>query len=603
MARLLLPRRLLHIVRRPIHVDVEDGLGTPVKTLRFDESLRLGYGEHCELRLDGEGGPEIVCGLERTRGPFRIWTPTAPGDGDEHVEIQVDGQPLTAPTQDIGPGSRVEVFDRRTGRRYKLLVEPRPPWLVRPRNLTFLVLVLAMAGILYGAYFYYSLESAQTQLHVAEERLRQAESDVERARRSVLEVEKRLAATQGEFASAIRDIKHAQSVSERAIRTEFDLQLAALTERARAELQRISERDVEARERLQAETRTQVAELRQELEDRMVGTYQEFNRVEERLIQSLGARLEAMEPAGARFKRVLADSRDAALFVRTSYDVEFARMGHTVTQQTFGTGFFVSDSGLALAARHVLFPWHYDRELQVLVALGLARVREDTVTWSIWTADTRVFAGEDETGAPRFDQDTVWSSRAQARAMRHLYSPPLEFTEEWVEAPVGTVAIPVPVPGADDVAVLQLMQFEQPVVALPITQREIEPLDETLVLGYPFSRLEDGRAVPQGVTGFVRRVSEQVLELDTALNPGISGGPVLNRDGDVIGMAVGVLQSEVYGLAIRARDLRRVLGDAATRVQSEEARLQALGCDPGDVDGVFDARTWQAYRCEQERQN
>jgi hypothetical protein len=59
-------------------------------------------------------------------------------------------------------------------------------------------------------------------------------------------------------------------------------------------------------------------------------------------------------------------------------------------------------------------------------------------------------------------------------------------------------------------------------------------------------------------------------------------------------MAIGVLQSDVYGLAIRARDLRRVL---------EEARLQALGCDPGQVDGVFDARTWEAYGCERAGKN
>ncbi len=603
MPRLLLPRRLLHIVRRPIHVDLEDGVGSALKTLEFDESLRLGYGEQCELRLDGEGGPEIVCGLERAHGPFRIWTPTEPGKRDERVEIQVDGRPLTEPARDIGPGSRVEVFDRRTGRHYRLLVEPRPPWLMRPRNLALIVLVLAAIGIGYGAYFYYSLEGAQTQIQFAEERLRQAESDVERARRSLLEVEQRLAATEGEFALAIRDIKQAQSVSERAIRTEFDLQIASLTERARAELQRISERDVEARERLQAETRAQMAELRQELEDRMVGAYQEFKRVEQRLVQSVGARLAAMEPAGARFKRVLQSTRAAALFLRTSYDVEFARAGNVVTQQTFGSGFFVSDGGLALAARHVLFPWHYDRELQVLVALGLARVLTDTVDWSMWTADARVLAGEDATGAPRFDADTVWSSRSQTRALRHLYSPPLQFTEEWVEAPVGAVTIPVPVPGSDDVAVLQLMQFEEPVVRLPIAQHEAEPLDEALVLGYPFSRLEDGRAVPQGVTGFVRRVSERVLELDTALHPGLSGSPILNRDGEVIGMAVGVLQSEAYGLAIRARDLRRVLADAAARVRDEEARLQALGCDPGEVDGRFDARTWQAYACERERQN
>jgi S1-C subfamily serine protease len=182
--------------------------------------------------------------------------------------------------------------------------------------------------------------------------------------------------------------------------------------------------------------------------------------------------------------------------------------------------------------------------------------------------------------------------------VRLLYSPPLAFTQEWVEAPIGAVTIPVPIAGSDDVAVLQLMQFDEPVSSLVFATQQVEPLDEALALGYPFSRLEDGRAMPQGVTGFVRRVTENVLELDTALNPGLSGGPILNRDGEVIGMAVGVLQSDVYGLAIRARDLRKALEDTAARVRAEELRLQALGCDPGQIDGVFNAHTWEAYRCE-----
>ena len=147
------------------------------------------------------------------------------------------------------------------------------------------------------------------------------------------------------------------------------------------------------------------------------------------------------------------------------------------------------------------------------------------------------------------------------------------------------------------------MKFDAPVASLDLAAGTAEPLDEALALGYPFSRLEDGRAVPQAVTGFVRRVTEEILELDTALSPGVSGGPILNRAGEVIGMAVGVLESDVYGLAIRARDLRRTLDDTAVRVRSEEARLQALGCAPGDVDGVFDERTWAAYVCERARGN
>jgi S1-C subfamily serine protease len=601
MVRLLLPRKLLQIVRRPIYVDLEDGLTSARQRLAFEDSLRLGYGEHCELRLDGEAGPEVICNLERARGPFRIWTPTEPGERDERVEVLVDGHALTGATQDIGPGSRVEVFDRRNGRRYRLVVEPQPPWLLQPRNLAFVVLVLAMAGVLYGVYFYYSLEGAQTQLEVAEERLRDAESDVERARTSLQEVERRLTATQGEFASSIRELKLAQSVSERAIRTEFDLQLAALVERARAEFARMSERDVEARARLQADTRAEVAALMQELEDRMVGTYQEFKRVEERLIRSLAARLETMEPTGARFKRVLQDARGAALFIRTTVEVQFARAGEVVIQQSFGSGFFISEGGLALTARHVLFPWHYDRELQVLVSLGLVSIREDTVEWSIWTADQQVLAGEDASGAPRFNAHTAWSSRSEDRAVRHLYSPAIDFSEERVEAPVGAVTIPFPVSGPDDVAVMQFMQFAEPAVNLAIAAGQAEPLDEALAVGYPFSRLEDGVSAAQGVTGFVRRVTENLLELDTALSPGSSGGPVLNRDGDVIGMAIGVLESDVYGLAVPARYLRRVLEDAAARVRSEEARLEALGCNPGQVDGVFDGRTWEAYGCERAR--
>jgi len=603
MARLLLPRKLLHVVRRPIHVDLEDGLGSAPRRLEFDDSLRLGYGEHCELRLDGESGPEVICNLERAQGPYRIWTPTDPAERDERVEILVDGHALTGPAQDIRPGSQVEVHDRRSGRRYRLVVEPKSHWLVQPKNIAFIVLVLAMAAVLYGVYFYYSLEGAQTQLEVAEERLRQTESDVDRARRSLREVEQRLATTEGQFAVAIRDVKQAQSVSARAIRAEFELQLAALTERARNELQRISERDVEARARLQADARAEVAALRQELEERMVGAYQEFKRVEERLILSLGARLAAVEPAGARFKRVLQDARGAALFMRTTYDIELTREGEVITQQSFGSGFFISDVGFVLGARHVLFPWHYDRDLQVLVSLGLVSVREETVDWSIWTTDARVLEGEDASGARRFSRETAWSSRSPDRAVRHLYSPPMKFTEEWVEAPVGAITVSVPVPGGDDVAVLQLMRFDEPAVSLSFATQKVEPLDEALALGYPFSRLEDGRAVPQGVTGFVRRVTENMLELDTALNPGSSGGPILNRDGDVIGMAIGVLHSDVYGLAIRARDLRRVLDDATSHVRNEEARLQALGCDPGPVDGVFDARTWHAYGCERTRKN
>ncbi len=602
MTRLWQTHRLFRAARGPIHVDLEEGLKSDPRKLTFNESLKLGYGEHCEVRLDGESGPEEVCSLERARGPYRLWVAPGTSGSEGNIEVLVDGHRVTGATQDLQPGACVEIFDRRNERHYRMILEPSTATPVRLRYLAYIVLTLTISGILGAVYFYTSLQSTRSQLAVTEQRLHRAESDVERARGSLQIVEQHLIEAQGEFGAAVHKLRQAQSVSERAIRSEFDLRLAALTEHTQADLARLSEQDNEAREHLRIEARAQVAAIREELEDRMVSTYQEFKRVEERLIRTLGSRLEAMEPTSTRFKRVLQNVRGSILFIRTTYEMEFLRTGQIVSQQSFGSGFLVSENGLAMTARHVMFPWLYENRLQVLVVLGLVKIREDSVRWSMWTHDQQILEGEDESGERIFNTDTGWNSSAEDRALQHLYSPPLHFTEEQVEAPVGSVTISVPVPGSDDVAVVQLMQFTEPVVSRTLTQSAPESLDEALAVGYPLSRLEDGRTVPQGVTGFVRRLTEDMLELNTTLNPGLSGGPIFNRSGDIIGMGIGIFQSEAYGLAVRARDLRRVLEETAVKVRKEEQRLKELGCNPGPVDGVFDALTWSAYGCEKNRE-
>ncbi|MDX1434284.1 MAG: trypsin-like peptidase domain-containing protein, partial [Gammaproteobacteria bacterium] len=551
---------------------------------------------HCEVRLDGDSGPEVVCRLERARGPLRILSPLAEREREGRVDVLVDGHPIRGPAEDVRPGSRVEVLDRLSGRRYRLLVDPQPPWMLRPRVLALALAVLAIAGAIYGAYVFRTLQGAKGRLVVTEERLRQTESDIERARATLTEIERRVSVAQNEFALALRELQRAQADSERAIRSEFDQRLSALTERARAELEKISERDLEARSRLQAESRAQVEALRQELEDRMVGAYQEFKAIEERLLKSLGSRIEAVTPASEHFKQVLGAARGSLLFLRTTFDVEFTRSGEVVSQENTGSGFFVSDAGLALTAQHVLFPWKFDRNLQVLVSLELARVREDSVVWQAWTTDTRVHTGGE--GDLSFELGNAWRSDAEHRALLHLYSPPLEMADTLMDSPLGSLVVPMPRAGADDVGVLQIVNLDVPARGLALSSVEPESLDEALAVGYPLSRLEEGKAVPQAVTGFVRGIPGELLELNTAFHPGLSGGPILNRDGDVIGMAIGVLDSVVYGLAVLARDLELSLGGAAEKVRAEEARLQALGCDPGPVDGVFDTGTWEAYRCE-----
>jgi len=258
----------------------------------------------------------------------------------------------------------------------------------------------------------------------------------------------------------------------------------------------------------------------------------------------------------------------------------------------------VGDRGLAISAQHVLFPWRFDRELLVLARLELAEVVPDSVRWSVWLAGSRVLS--DAADDDSFDEQGAFNSGApQQRGLRMLAVPQPRLTPTLVPSPLGVVELPVPLPGAGDVAVFQIMSFDSPLPYLKLTSSmEVEALDEVLVLGYPYSRLKDGVGWPQGVRGFVRRADDELVEIDAAVHPGLSGGPVLDHNGEVLGMVSAIIGSEVYGTAVRARHLRAVLDDAREHVRKEERRLSDLGCDPGTVDGVFDAATWRAYQCE-----
>ncbi len=596
MGRIIIPRRWLHIVRKPVHVAVEDELRAGSRELSFDKALSLGYGDHCEVRLDGESGPEIVCRLERTRGPLRVWTPLAQAQLDEQVELSVDGRPMHWPTEDVQPGSRIEVRDKKTGRRYSVLVQPPPPWFLDRTFLSVALGVLAVVVIIYGAYLYRNLRGAETRLVETEERLTRAESGMERAQRRLSEVEQYLATTQDELRDAIRELDAAQSALEEAMRSDFEQRFTAITDDTQARLEQLSEQDVVLRDKLQSETQTKLEALREEIAERMVEAYREVRGIETRLLESLSSQIKAIEPASKKFKRLLKNLRQAIVLIHTVYEIELVENGQVSELQTSGTGFFVAESGLGVTAQHVLYPWRYDSKLQVLVALGLVKMRPKSTVWTLWTEGQRV-AADDTESSP------AWRSDSEQRPLMLLYTPEPELADEWVETPLGTVSIAMPVPGRHDAAVFQLMRFDDPVTTVPMgpDAPKPKPLDEVLVLGYPLSRLEEGKAVSQGVSGFVRRSTKEILELNIPLNPGVSGAPVVNRDGYLVGMAIGIVESDVYGLAVPGHYIVTLLRDTAEAVRAEEARLRAMGCAPGVVDGVFDKDTWRAYQCVRAR--
>ena len=586
---------------RPIRVALKDqGEEGRVRVCQVRGPLRFGYGKDCDLLVDGDDrtAPDVLFELQRVNGPLRLYLPVAPEALERHAELVLNGRPLHGEeTCEVEPGSRLEVVDKATQRRYSMVVEPRPVWLFRPRVLAAALVVVAVMAAAYGGYFWWHLGATRSELASTGQRLTAAES----TERELTARIARLESTGARLLAVTDELERLQRDSARSIRDEFDSRMEALGERTRTGMAQISERDLAERERLAARGREAIEALRQEFAARMVEGYQRMKQTETELFRQLTAGMAALQPSSERFKQVLAEAGAAVVFLRTEYRVRSVMSEEVIEAQAFGSGFLVGADGLVLTSQHVLFPWRYDRELLTLGALELVAVVEDSVRWSLWPRGARVLATD---AGNAFVPVGGYHSDDQQQGLRFLHTPAAVTSAEIVGTPMGAVTIDLPLPGPSDVAVMQVLDFRTPFPALalaPEAPSATEPLDEVLALGYPFSRLDEGVANPQGVHGFVRRVGAEALELDTALHPGLSGGPIVDRDGRVVAMAMAQLNSEVYGMAVRSRDLATELQATHAVVLAEERRLESLGCAPGAVDGHFDADTWRAYLCEAAR--
>lgn len=81
--------------------------------------------------------------------------------------------------------------------------------------------------------------------------------------------------------------------------------------------------------------------------------------------------------------------------------------------------------------------------------------------------------------------------------------------------------------------------------------------DEVLALGYPL-----GMHSLKSTTGVVSGRERHLIQMSAAINPGSSGGPLLNSQGKVIGInSSGVVEAQNVGYAIPINDLKIILPD------------------------------------------
>lgn len=111
-----------------------------------------------------------------------------------------------------------------------------------------------------------------------------------------------------------------------------------------------------------------------------------------------------------------------------------------------------------------------------------------------------------------------------------------------------------------DLALLRIADKSVP--PIPFGEDHSEQVgDPVRAVGCPFDL---NHSVSQGIISAPERtlMGRDVLQTDVAVNPGNSGGPLLNKQGEVLGVVLGIL-SEARGISfsLPVREARRFLGE------------------------------------------
>jgi S1-C subfamily serine protease len=117
------------------------------------------------------------------------------------------------------------------------------------------------------------------------------------------------------------------------------------------------------------------------------------------------------------------------------------------------------------------------------------------------------------------------------------------FPGQTVEDAIPAELFQISADRAADVAVLKIQPPPNLAVVHGIEAdlNRIEQGDEVVMIGYPFGAdlmklSRDARVAPSLSTGVVSRLNSDLIQLSLRANKGNSGGPLLNRKGEVIGV-------------------------------------------------------------------
>jgi S1-C subfamily serine protease len=153
--------------------------------------------------------------------------------------------------------------------------------------------------------------------------------------------------------------------------------------------------------------------------------------------------------------------------------------------------------------------------------------------------------------------------------------------------------LPVKLLGTDPIYDLAVLQIPEPNRGkLPVLEfgdsDAIRPGDEVIAIGNPMGL---GQTITSGIVSAINRIlpdrprllAQPMIQTDTPINPGSSGGPILNRCGDVIGIASEILgNAQNIGFAIPSNLARSVAGSL---IKDGRVIRPWFGIDGSMIDG------------------
>jgi len=213
----------------------------------------------------------------------------------------------------------------------------------------------------------------------------------------------------------------------------------------------------------------------------------------------------------------------------------------TYRNRTEGTAFLVDKEGYLLTNRHVACPWLEDPKLYVIITRLMQLQRSLSLEYRsfLWFEGEKAFKRlPGLSGSTDLDDIYFIESAFRTDGIRRLKIAGV------ARPPVGTWQL-VKSPLKNDFAVLKIDRVPDGLKPIPLAHKmkatKIPRLSPVITLGFPLGSETQEATVNVSVTrGHVRRTFEDLIQVDTSIYRGNSGGPIIDIHGEIIGIASSV---------------------------------------------------------------